>query len=119
MLATMAGQGSPVQLEQSDMSLALSMARMSKAGSVRATIEETQQLVNTPCADVQEAKMRGDVFPWHNKVKAAMESHLAIVCGNQTEGCLPCQNGTLQNPQICWRHKAMSAPPLHLTPPQP
>jgi len=43
MSATMARQGGWVQLEQSDMRLALNMAKMAKGGFSRTAIEETQQ----------------------------------------------------------------------------
>jgi len=42
MSATMARQGGWVQLEQSDMRLALNMAKMGKEGLLRAAIEETK-----------------------------------------------------------------------------
>jgi hypothetical protein len=42
MPATMARQGGQVQLKQSDMHLALNMAKMAKGGFSRAAIEETQ-----------------------------------------------------------------------------
>jgi len=45
MSATMARQGGWVQLEQSDMRLALNLAKMAKDGFSRAIIEETQQLI--------------------------------------------------------------------------
>jgi len=45
MSATMARQGGQVQLEQSDMRLALIMAKMAKGGFLRAGIQETQQLI--------------------------------------------------------------------------
>jgi hypothetical protein len=53
---TMVRQGGWVQLEQSDMHLALNMAQMAKGGFSRATIEETQQLIKKRRAEVQEAK---------------------------------------------------------------
>jgi hypothetical protein len=90
MSATMARQGGRVQLEQSDMRLALNMAKMAKGGISRAAIEETQQLIKKPRAEVREEKKRGVEFPGHNKVKAAIEIHPAMVCENQTDGCLPC-----------------------------
>jgi len=34
-----------------------------------------------------------------------------MLCHNQTPGCLPCQNGTANNPQTRWRHKGTGAPP--------
>ena len=52
MSATMARQGGHVQLEQSDMRLALNMVKMAKGGFSRAAIEETQYLIKKPCAEV-------------------------------------------------------------------
>ena len=125
MSATMAGQGGQVQLEQSDMRLALNMAKMAKEGFSRAAVEETRQLITKPHAAVRELKKRGVVFPGHNKVKAAIERYPAMVLQNQTDGCVPCQHGTAKNAQTCWRRKGMGAPPPGLatqrpgTPPAP
>jgi len=52
MSATMAWRGGQVQLEQSDMRLALSMAKITKEGFSRATIEETNILIQTPHAEL-------------------------------------------------------------------
>jgi thiamine monophosphate synthase len=52
MSATMERQGGRVHLEQSDMSLAKNMAKMSKGGFSHAAIEETQQLIKKPCTEV-------------------------------------------------------------------
>jgi hypothetical protein len=52
MYATMARQGGRVQLEQSDMRLALNMAKIAKGGISHAAIEETQQLNKKPHAEV-------------------------------------------------------------------
>ena len=101
MSATMARQGGRVQLEQSDMHLALNMAKMAKGGISCAAIEETQQQIKKPRAEVREEKKRGVEFPMHNKVKAAIEWHPAMVRENQTDGCLPCQTGTAKNPETC------------------
>jgi hypothetical protein len=95
----MARKAGRVQLEQSDMRLALNMAKMAKGKISRAAIEETQQLINKPRAKVRQEKMRGVEFPGRNKVKAAIERHPAMVRENQTDGCLPCQNGTAKNPE--------------------
>jgi hypothetical protein len=119
MSATMARQGGRVQLEQSDMRLALNMAKMAKGGISRAAIEETQQLIKKPRAEVREKKKRGVEFPGHNKVKAAIERHPAMVRENQTDGCLPCQNGTAKNPETRWRRKGKRAPPPRRAPPRP
>ena len=63
MSATMARQGGRVQLEQSDMCLALNIAKMAKGGFSRAAIEETQQLIKKPRSEVREEKKRVMSFP--------------------------------------------------------
>jgi hypothetical protein len=105
MSATIARQGGWVQLEQSNMHLALNMANMAKAGYSCTAIEETQHLSKKPRAIVREVQKQGVDFPRHNKVKAAIERHPAIVSENLTDGYLPGQNCTAKNPQTCWRHK--------------
>ena len=72
MSATMARQGGRVQLEQSDMRLALNMAKMAKRGFSLAAIEVTQHLFKKPCAEVREEKKWGVEFAGHRKVKAAV-----------------------------------------------
>jgi len=120
MSATMARQGGRVQLEQSDMRLALNMAKMAKRGFSRTAMVETQCLSKKPWAKVREEKKRGVEFPRHRNVKAAMERHPEMLRENQTDGCLPCHNGTGQNPQTRWRRKGTGAPPpeqlIQLTP---
>ena len=111
MSATMARQGGRVQLEQSDMRLALNMAKMAKEGFSRAATEKTKYLIKKPRAEVREEKKRGVEFPGHKKVKAAIQRHPAMLRHNQTPGCLPCQNGTAKNPQTRWRRKGTGAPP--------
>jgi len=111
MSATKAGQGGRVQLEQSDMHLALNMAKMAKEGFSCAAIEESQQLIKKLCAEVQEMKKQGVLFPGHNEVKAAIERYPAMVQENQMDGCVPCQNGTAKNPQTCWKREGTGAPP--------
>jgi len=111
MSATMARQGGRVQLEQSDMRLALNMAKVAKEGFSRAAIEETKYLINKPRAEVLEEMKQGVEFPGHKKAKAAIQRHLAMLRQNQMSGCLPCQNGTVQNPQTRWRLKRTGAPP--------
>ena len=99
MSATMARQGGRVQLEQSDMRLALNMAKMAKEGFSRAAIEAMKYLIKKPCTKVREEKKRGVEYPGHNKVKAAIQRHPAMLCQIQTSGCLPCQKGTIKSPQ--------------------
>ena len=52
MSATMARQEGLVQLEQSNMRLALTMAKMAKDGFLRAGIEEMQQVIHKPRNEV-------------------------------------------------------------------
>jgi hypothetical protein len=111
MSATMARQGGWVQLEQSDMRLALNMATMAKEGFSRAAIGEMNYLMKTPRAEVREEMKRGVEFPGHKKVNAAIQRHPAMLRHNQTSGLLPCQNGNAKNPQTRWRRKGTGAPP--------
>jgi len=115
----MARQGGRVLLEQSDMCLALNMAKKANGGFLRAAIQEMQQLIKKPRAEIRDNKMLGVVLHGHNKVKATIEEHLPMVRDNQTDGCLPCQTGTAQNPQTCWRCKGRGAPPPRPAPPRP
>jgi len=111
MSATMARQRGQVQLEQSDMRLALNMAKMAQEGFSRAAIEEMKYLIKKPRAEVREEKKRGVEFPGHKKVKAAIQRHPAIFRQNQMSGCLPCQNGIAKNPQTRWTRRETGAPP--------
>jgi len=111
MSATMARQGGQVQLAQSDMRLALNMAKMANGGFARAVIEETQHLIKKPCAKVREEKKRCVEFPGHRQLKAAIERHPAMVYYNHTDGCLPYHNCTADCPQTQWSRKGTGAPP--------
>jgi len=73
MSATIAKEGGREQLEQSDMPLALNTAIMAKAGFSRAAIQETQYLDKRPSMEFWDGKKRGDVFPGHKQVEAAMD----------------------------------------------
>jgi hypothetical protein len=94
----MAKQGGRVQLEESDMRLALNIAKMAKGGFLPASLEETKQLIKKPRAEVREEKKPGVEFPGNQKVKAAMERRPAMVYKNHTASCIRCQNGTAKNP---------------------
>ena len=111
MSATMARQGGRVQLEQSNMCLALNMAKMAIEGFSHSTIEETKYLIKKPYAEVREERIRGVEFPGHNTVEAAIQRHPAMLRQNQTSGCIPCPNGTAKNTQTRWRCKGTGAPP--------
>jgi len=65
MSATMARQGGRVQLAQSDMRLALNIAKMAKEGFSLTAIEETKYLIKIPRAEVWEEKKRGVECPGH------------------------------------------------------
>jgi hypothetical protein len=101
------------------MRLALNIAKMAKGGFSRAAIEETQQLIKKPRTEVLEEKKRGVDISGHQKVKAEMERHPAMVYKLHTAGCLPCQNGTANNPVTHWRHKGTAAPPPEPVAPLP
>jgi len=107
----MARQGGRVQLEQSDMRLALNMAKMAKEGFSCAALEETKYHIKRPRNEVPDETKRGVVLPGHKKVKAAIQRHPAMLRHNQTPGCPPCQNITAKNPQTCWRRKGTGPPP--------
>jgi len=51
-------QGGPVQLELSDMHLALNMTQMPKSRFSRAAVGEKQYLIKKPRAEVREEKKR-------------------------------------------------------------
>jgi len=99
MSASMARQGGRVQLEQSDMRLALNMAKMAKGGFLRSAIEEMQCLIKKPRAQVWEEMKLGVEFPGHKNVKTVRDRQPAMLRENQTDGCLPGQNGIAHNPQ--------------------
>jgi len=127
MSATMARQVGRVQLEQSEMRLALNMAKMATEGFSRAAIEETKYLIKTPRAKVREAKKWGVEFPGYKKVKAAIQGHWAMLRQNQTSGSTPYHKCTAKNAQTRSRCKGTAAlPPARLrvrtpqpTPPSP
>jgi len=79
----MARQGGRVQLDHSNMRLALNRAKMAKEGFSRAAIEETKYLIKVRRAEVREEKMRGVEFPGHKKVKAVIQRYPAMLCQNQ------------------------------------
>jgi hypothetical protein len=117
MSAATARQGDLVQLEQSDMRLALTMAKIVKGEFSRAAIEDILQPIKKPHAEVQEEMMWRVEFPGQNKVQSVMEAHLAMVCRNQTDGCLPSQNATANNSQPPCRCKGKGPHPTRQVPP--
>jgi len=76
---------------------------MANEGFSSGAIQEMQQLIKKFRAEVREAKKLGVEFPGHNKVSAAIKRHPVMAREDQTDDCLPCQNGTAKNPQTRWR----------------
>ena len=111
MSATTERQGGRVQLEHSDVRLALNMAKMAAEKFLCTTIKEMQYLMKKPHAEVREEKKRRVDSSGHNHVKAAMERHLALLREKQMDGFLPGQYGTAHNRQARWKCKGTSEPP--------
>jgi len=110
MSATMARQGGPVQLEKSDMCLALTKAKMAKEGFLWATIEETQYMIKKPRGKVREEKMQGDEFPGRRKVKAARQRHPAMIDQNPLDSASLAKTG----PQRIRRHPGGTKQCMHV-----
>jgi len=131
MSATMARQEGWVQLEHSNMCLAMNMAKLAKGGFLRAAIEEMQSIIKKPRTKVREEKKWGVEFPGHEKVTTAMERHPALLRQTHTARCLPCQNGTAtysETPCRCkkegplppkWRRQQSPMPTPESMPPPP
>ena len=75
----MARQECRVQLKQSDMRLALNMAKIAKGGLSPAAIKETQHRIQKPHAKVSEEKKWRVEFPAYGKVTTGLERHPAMV----------------------------------------
>jgi len=87
MSATMARQGGQLQLEQSNMRVALNMAKMAKGGYLCTTREETKQTTNKPQAEVWEEKKQGVVSPGIDNVQGAIESYPQSGIGREGGRC--------------------------------
>jgi len=111
MSATIARQGVRVQLENSEISLALNIAKMAKGGFSRTAIEETPYLIKRTGQEVRDEKKWGVKFAGHKEMKAAIDRHSVMLRQNHTAGCLPSHNRTAMNPQTRWRHKGTGVPP--------
>jgi len=68
-------------------------------------------MINEPCTDVQDDRMRGDEFPAPRSVKAVIECHPTMVHEHRMDSSLLCKTGTALNPQTHWRHKETGAHP--------
>jgi len=67
--------------------------------------------MNRPRAEVRDEIQQGVGLPGHSNVTAGMERHPGMLRDTQSDGCLPCHNGTALNPQTCRRRKGRGAPP--------
>lgn len=110
MSVLMARKGGGVKAELSDTCLALNMAKLAKGEFLHVAMEETKHLIQIPCTEPPLLMMQRVEFLVRRKVKAAMEGNPTMVSENQTQGCLPCQNGATMNPQTCWRCNGTGAP---------
>jgi len=109
----MAGHGGQVQLEPSNMRLALNMVKTAEGVFSHGAVVETQFLMMMPRTVAQEETKRGVDLPWHKKVKTKIERYLAMLPQNHTAGSLLCHNGTAKNLQTQWRCTGTGAPPTN------
>lgn len=93
------------------MRLVLNMANTANRGFLRASIEETQYLINTPQPEVRDDKKQSVELPGNVLVKAGIERHVAMLHQSHTPRCLLCQNITPNNSQTCRRYNGTGAPP--------
>jgi len=80
---------------------------------------EIKHLIEKSRTEAREGKIQSDVFPGHEKVRTAIESHQAMVRENETDGFLPCQYGTATNRQTPWRRTGAGARLPQWAPSQP
>jgi len=127
MSATVARQGGRVQLEQSNIHLALNIGKMAKGEFLHAGIQQTQYLIEKGLAEVREEKKRVVGLPQHPKVKDATDRKSAMRCENHIDGCLLGQTSAANRLQTRWRFQSSGVPPpdghqqltQELTPPLP
>jgi hypothetical protein len=99
----MCKQAGRVQLEQSDLRLAMNTIDKSNFGLTPANINETLEIIRKPRAELREEKRRGVQFEGHKNVKSVLQVHPAMNKAKQLTGCLPCQNGIANNPATRWK----------------
>jgi hypothetical protein len=101
----MARQGRQVQLDESDIRLALNMAKMAQGEFSCTTIQQTHNQIKKPRAEIPEDTKQGIEFLGHKNVEALIDRHLAMLYPNHTARCLPGHNGNAKNPQTLWGRK--------------
>jgi hypothetical protein len=85
------------------------MAKKSKGGLSCAALKGTDQLIKKPRAEDWEKPKQSVEFGRHEILMAEMEKHLAMICENQMDSCIPSHNGTAKKPRSRWRRKGPSA----------
>jgi hypothetical protein len=103
MSATKATQGGSVQLEYSNMYLALEMAKIATGGFSHTSIDVTQCLVNKQHTKFREVQKWGIAFAGDTMLKAAIERHPAMLRHNKMNRFFSRQRVTAKNQQTCWR----------------
>jgi len=105
----MARRGGRVEPEQSNMLLTVNIAKMAKGGFSCAVVDEMLYLIKKPRAEAGLERKRAVEFPGLTKVNAVIKWHQAMLRQNETDGCLPCQNGTAYCPGARWWRKGTGA----------
>jgi hypothetical protein len=82
----MCKQAGRVQLEQSDLRLAINTMDKSIHGLSLANINETLEIIRKPRAEIREEKRRKVEFEGHKNVKAVMQAHPAMDRQKEPEG---------------------------------
>jgi hypothetical protein len=104
-------QRGQVHLEQSDMRLALKVAKIAKGGVWCGAIDETQCHIPKPRTEIRDVKKWHCEFARNKMMVVVSERHLAMLRQNNTTGYLPCQYGTTKNLPTRWRYNGTGAPP--------
>jgi hypothetical protein len=110
MSAMGAWQGGRVQLEQSNMCIAFSMAIIATRRFTWAAIVETQYKIIQPWAEIQVESNWGWQCDGQNNMKETIVRHPAIHQESQMAGGNPMHNTSALIPQSHWRGEGIGAP---------
>lgn len=113
--AAMCKQAGRVQLEQSDLRLAINTIDKAINGLTWTNCQETVNIIRKPRAELREEKRKGITFEGHKSVKAVLGTHPAMVYENQGRGCLVCQDGIAHNPDTRWKRRGTRQPAVART----
>ena len=98
-------QAGRIQLEASDLRLALNLHDKFSHGVSQRNTEASLELIKKPRAEIREEKRRNIQFPGHASVKKEWKTHPAMDQVKQLDGCLECQDGIACNPLSRWHRK--------------